>query len=38
MLQEQLQREGDRIANEIAAYASLNQTAIQTTEIRMDTL
>ena len=32
MLQEQLQREGDRIANEIAAYASLNQTAIQTTE------
>src|SRR6516164_3272590 len=32
MLQEQLQREGDRIANEIAAYASLNQTAIETTE------
>src|SRR6516165_10806834 len=38
MLQEQLQREGDRIANEIAAYASLNQTAIQTTEMRMDTI
>ena len=32
MLQEQLQCEGERIANEIAAYASLSQTAIQTTE------
>jgi hypothetical protein len=32
ILREQLQREGERIANEIAAYASLSQTAIQTTE------
>ena len=32
MLRERLQHEGERIANEIAAYASLNQTAIQTTE------
>ena len=32
ILQEQLQREDERIANEIAAYASLNQTAIQSTE------
>ena len=32
MLREQLQCEGERIANEIAAYASLSQTAIQTTE------
>jgi hypothetical protein len=32
MLREQLQRQGERIANETAAYASLSQTAIQTTE------
>ena len=32
MLREQLQREGERVANEIAAYASLSQTAIQKTE------
>jgi hypothetical protein len=32
MLREQLQREGERFANEIATYASLSQTAIQTTE------
>ena len=32
MLREQLQREGERVANEIAAYASLSDTAIQTTE------
>ena len=32
MLREQLQREGERVANEIAAYASLSQTAFQKTE------
>jgi hypothetical protein len=32
ILREQLQREGERVANEIAAYASLSDTAIQTTE------
>src|SRR3974377_741044 len=32
MLREQLKREGERVANEIAAYASSSQTAIQTTE------
>ena len=32
MLREQLQREGERVANEIAAYARSSQTAIQTTE------
>jgi hypothetical protein len=32
MVRERLQHEGERIANEIAAYAGLSQTAIQTTE------
>ena len=32
ILREQLRREGERVANEIAAYASLSDTAIQTTE------
>jgi hypothetical protein len=32
MVRERLQHEGERIANEIAEYASLSQTAIQTTE------
>jgi hypothetical protein len=32
MLRERLQHEGERIANEIIAYASLSQTAIQSTE------
>ena len=32
MLREQLKREGERVANEIAAYARSSQTAIQTTE------
>jgi hypothetical protein len=32
MLRERLQHEGERIANEIVAYASLSQTAFQSTE------
>ena len=32
MLRERLQHEGERIANEIVAYASLSQVAIQSTE------
>ena len=32
ILREQLQREGERVANEIAAYASSSQTSIQKTE------
>jgi hypothetical protein len=32
ILRERLQHEGERIAHKIAAYASLSQTAIQTTE------
>jgi hypothetical protein len=32
ILRERLQHEGERIANEIIAYASLSQTAIQSTE------
>ena len=32
ILREQLQSEGERVANEIAAYASLSDTALQATE------
>jgi hypothetical protein len=38
MLREQLEREGERIAREIVGYASLSQTAMQSTKIIAESL